>query len=44
MDKGVVVEQMAESGSEGILVGMEKGSEWNSAGFCVGAGAVLGVH
>ena len=44
MDKGVAVEQMAESGSEGILVGMEKGSEWNSAGFCVGAGAVLGVH
>ena len=44
MDKGVAVEQMAESGSEGILVEMEKSSEWNSAGFCVGSGAVLGVY
>ena len=35
---------MAEGWSEGILVEMEKSSEWNSAGFCVGSGAVLGVH
>ena len=44
MDKGVAVEQMAESRSEGILVKMEKSSEWNSTGICVGSGAVLGVH
>ena len=44
MDKGVAVEQMAESGSEGILVEMEKSSEWNSAGICVGTGAFLSVH
>ena len=44
MDTGVAVEQMAKSGSEGILIGMEKSAEWNSAGFRVGAGAVLGVH
>ena len=42
--RGWLLNRTAESGGEGILVGMEKSAEWNSAGFCVGAGAVLGVH
>ena len=44
VDKGVVVEQMAEGGGAWALVGMEKGDEWDPPGIGVGAGAVLGVY
>ena len=35
---------MVEGGSEGALVGMEKGVEWDSSGIGVGSGVVLGFY
>ena len=35
---------MAEGGSEGAMVGMEKGVEWDSSGIVVGSGVVLSFY
>ena len=35
---------MAEGGCEGMMVGLEKGVEWNPSGIGVRPGSVFGVY